>query len=284
MPAVRRLPLAMSSAVHNLQKAIVAGNQSLTQLLRQTKLIAAKLGVEDVERWVDSELQGYSKDTDPPEYRKVFTAGLEIHNAYRGGWQFAGNLNIAVKVRSPISEIEGFSGGDRVRFAVQKNFPIESDDGSSFAADWPQRFYVAGSQYKRVIDAVMNELLRWTTELDKRGIKGEDMDFDEKEKKTAGKMVFNIGTVQGMVGNVTSSQVTVHDYSSLHQLLIDHKIPKQERRELEDIMDELKETPHDKRPSLLARAEKWIVKHKGALGAGAEIIGKAIKAETAPPP
>src|ERR1035437_11183260 len=113
MPAVRRLPLAMSSAVHNLQKAIVSGNQSLTQLLRQTKLIAAKLGVEDVERWVDSELQGYSKDTDPPEYRKVFTAGLEIHNAYRGGWPFAGNLTLAVEGRSPISAIEGFFRGGR---------------------------------------------------------------------------------------------------------------------------------------------------------------------------
>jgi hypothetical protein len=49
----------MSSAVHNLQQAIVDGKTSITQLLRQTKLIAAKLDLSDVEQWVDLELNGY---------------------------------------------------------------------------------------------------------------------------------------------------------------------------------------------------------------------------------
>ena len=48
----------MSSAVHKLQKAIVDGNLAVTQLLRQTKLIAAKLNLEDVEKRVDLELNG----------------------------------------------------------------------------------------------------------------------------------------------------------------------------------------------------------------------------------
>jgi hypothetical protein len=49
----------MSSAIQNLQKAILDPNQSLTQLLRQTKLIAAKLNLAEVERWVDCELRGF---------------------------------------------------------------------------------------------------------------------------------------------------------------------------------------------------------------------------------
>jgi AbiTii len=48
----------MSSAVHDLQMAIAEGKQPLTKLLRQTKLIAAKLNLEDVEAWVDLELGG----------------------------------------------------------------------------------------------------------------------------------------------------------------------------------------------------------------------------------
>jgi hypothetical protein len=48
----------MSSAVHNLQQAIVDGKTSITQLLRQTKLIAAKLDLCDVKQWVDIELNG----------------------------------------------------------------------------------------------------------------------------------------------------------------------------------------------------------------------------------
>ena len=112
----------MSSAVHNLQKAIVEGKQSLTHLLRQTKLIAAKLNLEDVERWVDLELNGYPEGTDPPEYRRFSTHSLEIHNPYQGGWQFAGNLNISLKAPQPIAEIERFSQGDSIGFPVAKTW------------------------------------------------------------------------------------------------------------------------------------------------------------------
>jgi hypothetical protein len=70
---------AMGSAVVDLQKAILAGNLSLTQLLRQTKVIAANLGLADVETWLDSELNGYPSGTEQPKYRKVQTASLEIH-------------------------------------------------------------------------------------------------------------------------------------------------------------------------------------------------------------
>jgi hypothetical protein len=70
----------------------------------------------------------------------------------------------------------------------------------------------------------------------------------------------------------------VYDYSSVQQLLIDHQISKADRRELEDILDELKEAPSEKKRSLLARAEAWFVKHKEGLGAGAEAVGRAIGA------
>ena len=69
----------MSSAIHNLQVAIVEGKQSLTQLLRHTKLIAAKLNLRDVEEWVDLELNGYPSDKEHPAYREVTTDGLLIH-------------------------------------------------------------------------------------------------------------------------------------------------------------------------------------------------------------
>lgn len=72
--------------------------------------------------------------------------------------------------------------------------------------------------------------------------------------------------------------ITLYDYSSVQQLLISHNIPKAARRELEDIMDELKEAPPEKKSSLLKRGEDWIIKHKELLGTGAEVVGKAIGA------
>src|SRR5579883_247515 len=95
----------MSSAVHNLQKAIVSGQKSLAQLLRETKLIAAKLGLEDVEKWVDLELTGYPDEVDPPTYRSFTTNHLEVRNPYHG-WQHAGNMRFAIKARQPLPEIE----------------------------------------------------------------------------------------------------------------------------------------------------------------------------------
>jgi len=100
--------------------------------------------------------------------------------------------------------------------------------------------------------------------------------YSGQKRQSAANQVFNVGTVHGAVGNISNSQVAVYDYSSVKKLLIDHNIPKQDRRELEDIMDELKEAAPEKKPSLLQRGEELIVRHKDTLGAAAEIIRKAI--------
>jgi hypothetical protein len=92
----------------------------------------------------------------------------------------------------------------------------------------------------------------------------------------AGGPTFNNFT--GIYGNVMHSQVTLYDYSSVNQLLIDRQISKQDRRELEDIMDEMKEAPPEKKPSLVKRGEDWIVAHKELLGTAGEAVGKAIGA------
>jgi hypothetical protein len=275
----------MGSAVNDLQRAILGGQQPLTQLLRQTKVIAADLNLEDVEQWVDLELGGYPKDIELPKYRTYMAQSLETrHPMY--GWQFAGHLGIPVKASVPIAEIENYAKGEAIAFPVTDNFTLRDQIGdTAMVSSWPQRFLVAGSQFKKIIDAVTDELLRWTTELQKRGIKGENMNFDEQEKRTAGNLTFNIGTVHGAVGNLSHSpttinntNVTLYEYNSIQQLLVDHKIPKQDRRELEDIMDELKEASPEEKHSILARAEKWIVKHKELLGVGAEVVGKAVGA------
>jgi hypothetical protein len=158
----------MGSAVLTLQRAILAGQPSLAELLRKTKLIAATLTLADLEHWLDQELNGYARTSDPPDYRGVFTRSLEVYNAHRGVWQFAGKLNYSFKAHQPIAQIERFSREDRVALPVSKNFSVKNDFGDSFGSDWPQQFIVAGSQYKRVVTAVVD---RWTCELGDRGIK-----------------------------------------------------------------------------------------------------------------
>jgi hypothetical protein len=267
----------MSSAIHSLQKAISEGNAPITQLLRQTKVIAAKLGAQDVEAWVDLELNGYPDGTQPPTYREFATQAVQIRNPIRG-WEFAGHFHQKMKARQPIADIENFSKGQTLTLALTRNLPVDDGIGGSFGSHWPQRALISGASFKHIVEAVTNALLQWTIELEKRGIKGENMNFGEEEKQTAGSMVFNIGTVHGAVGNVTNSPVTFYDNKTINQLIVEKNIPKQDRRELEDIMDELKTAEPAKKKTLVARAEELIVKHKEALGATAEIIAKSVRA------
>lgn len=269
----------MSSAVQSLQLAIVEGKQSLTQLLRHTKLIAAKLNLQDVEEWVDLELNGYPQGKNRPVYREVMSDKLYIHNPYRG-WQYVGDVKRTTRTHEPIATIERLAKSKEVSYTPDPKFPIVDSLGTSSGAEWPQRVIIIPDQFQGIVEAVRNELLRWVIELERRGIKGENMNFDEQEKKSAANQIFNIGTVHGTVGNITNSQVTLSDYSSVNQILIDHKIPKQDRRELEGIMDELKEAPPEKKPSLLKRGEDWILRHKDLLSTAAEAVGKAIGAAT----
>jgi hypothetical protein len=109
-------------------------------------------------------------------------------------------------------------------------------------------------------------------------LQGNVMNDPAHRENSSGKTVFNIGTVHGAVGNVSHSPVTFYDNKTINQLLIDRSIPKHDRRELEDIMDDLKSATPDKKSSLVARGEQLILKHKEVLGAATEILVKTIRA------
>ena len=254
--------------------AIVEGKESLTQLLRQGKVIAAKLDLGDFERWVDYELDGYPEGSELPRYRRVVSHRIEMLSTL-GEWEFSAPQEIPMDARQPFYELAALS------LEAENYFPLPTP--SQPGASYPY-IVVGGSEFKRIMDAVANRLLDWALKLEKLGVRGEEMNFNEKEKQTAAGIVYNIGTVQGMVGNVTNSQVTLYDYHSVNQLLVDHNVPKQDRRELEDIMDALKEASPEKKPSLIKRGEDWLVRHKDSLGALAEIVRKAIGVGAGHPP
>jgi hypothetical protein len=113
--------------------------------------------------------------------------------------------------------IDDRRNGDAVKFMLR---PFDAEDMDCYRvsplvnnakndSDWPQRFVVTGSQFRKIVEAVTDELLQWTTELEKRGIKGEEMNFDEKEKQSATNQIFNIQKL-GVLGNVINSQVAFH--------------------------------------------------------------------------
>lgn len=88
----------------------------------------------------------------------------------------------------------------------------------------------------------------------------------------------NIEHFAGVFGNVANSQVTIYDYSFIHKLLKENGVPQAERNQIENIMDELQTTPPEMRQSLTEMGKEWIVRNKELLGAGAEMVAKAIGA------
>lgn len=210
----------------------------------------------------------------PSEYS---TSEIEIRHPYRG-WEFAGHFQHTMKARQPIAEIEHLSKGEMLTLALEKNLPVRDQLGTGMGSDWPQRVTIDAGQYKHIMEAITNELLQWTIELEKRGIKGEDMDFNENEKQSATHQVFNIQKFTGVLGDVTNSQVTLYDYSSIHQLLKERNVPQDQRNELENILDDLRSAPPEKKKSLIERGKAWISRNKEFLGSTAEIVGKVIGA------
>jgi hypothetical protein len=57
------------SLLRDIQYAAVEPNTDISALLRRCKILAARLGNEEFERWVDHELNGYDKIEDLPKYR-----------------------------------------------------------------------------------------------------------------------------------------------------------------------------------------------------------------------
>ena len=87
----------------------------------------------------------------------------------------------------------------------------------------------------------------------------------------------NIQHFTGVLGDVTNSVVNVYDYNSIRSELKQLNIPRSERSELEDILDELKADPPAKtKQSLIEKGKAWIVRNQDFLGAGASIVRQAL--------
>jgi hypothetical protein len=267
----------MASLVRDLQRDILNSSKSTTEILRTAKLISAKLNLDDISDFIDAELSGYKTEKLPvPEYRYTKGGTLHVHNPVRG-WQMAGNVHESYALAFPISELEILSKDKQCHFTPPRHIPVQGLDGSDYlVGQFPQRIVISSNQLNRILEAVKDAILNWTVELEKRGILGENMSFDEKEKSAATSQTFNIQKFTGIIGNVSHSNVQLYDYSAVHQTLKESGVPQSERNALENIMDDLSKAAPAQKPGLIEKAKGWVVKNKEFLGASAEIVRKSL--------
>ena len=66
------------SLLRKIQSAAIESNTDLATLLRKCKVLAARLGSQEFEMWVDNELSSYKSVKELPDYR-VFYVNSKGH-------------------------------------------------------------------------------------------------------------------------------------------------------------------------------------------------------------
>ena len=108
--------------------------------------------------------------------------------------------------------------------------------------------------------------------LEKQGIVGDGLTFSQEEVQKAGNITYHIERFTGILGDVTYSQISIGDYASIHNELKEMGVPQEERNELENLLDNLKSSPPDERPTLIKKGLDWLARNSATIGSLSDTI------------
>ena len=141
---------------------------------------------------------------------------------------------------------------------------------------------VMRTQLLAILTQVRNEILKWSIELEEKGILGRGLKFTDKEKQSAMSINnYNIGNFQGIAGNVIDSTVNQNnqmnvyakDFDSLARVLADNKVAFSDVQELKHAI-EVDDQPTE--PNRLGtNVSEWIGKMVGKAATGSWEISVA---------
>jgi len=272
----------MSSLVLELQQETLNSQSRITDILRKALVVSNKLGIDDLTSWAKNELAGYEKGADIPSYRKV-KGRLMAHNPYHGWIPVIMEDSSSAKslserpIGQPISELEALcidkDKGGLLTIPLAHELLMELfGDTEEFRLGMIPTLVVGRSSLNGVLDAVRNEILNWSLDLEKNGILGEGMTFSKEEIQRADSATYNIQSFQGVLGSVSNSSVQVGDYASVHQQLKDNGISQSERNELENILDAVKTEKPEEKNGLIQKGLDWVRRNGAGIGALSETI------------
>ena len=218
----------MDSLVLDLQKSTLDSNIPASDLLRMALVVARKLDIEELQRWIECELKGYH-DAPIPDYRTVCGTPVAF-NQYRGWERVMTHLldpELAQKISEfhipyPIGELEADLRKDRENGSFLITYPKVQEAILIKALNYPATpaVQVSGSQFHRILDAVRNIILEWALKMEKDGILGEGMTFSKAEKEVASSTVYNVENLI-MSSNAQIQKNTQHSNQTLNIGAID---------------------------------------------------------------
>ncbi len=196
----------MVAIVLQLQQDALDRDVLISDLIRKALVVAKKLNLEDFERWISDELNGYG-DGDVPEYR-VIPGQVRWWNP-RLGWQPLLIEDNAIA--------EGLSKRGCGQAVGELEYLIRSDGDGGLQIPLPldvQRILSKGMGYEtqiglsisktsliRIAETVRTIVLNWSLKLEADGILGQDFSFTSKERAVAQKTPQIVTNFYGTVNN-----------------------------------------------------------------------------------
>ncbi|MCW3490235.1 AbiTii domain-containing protein [Dethiobacter alkaliphilus] len=217
----------MSSLVLDLQQDVLNPGCDILNALRKAHLIAAKLGLNEFDSWIQLELNGYNlKEKDSiPEYRNV-KGTLKAFNPYNG-WISAQcpedeleKMICEQKLWQSVGELQELYSQSSTRVFIYQ-FPAGQMEALSslFDTPVPMQFalHISTHLLKSIIEKVKNCILEWTIRLEAEGIVGENMRFSKEETNSAKAVPQQINNYYGTVvnGDISKSQVVSGNYNTV---------------------------------------------------------------------
>jgi len=209
----------MTSLVFQLQRDACESSVSVLNLLRKALFVAKKLGIEEFQKWVELELDGYFGEEKLPEYR-LLVGEIKAYNPYHG-WipviisnepEIAETIS-KTYIKQPISEIEklvnsGSSESDVLIMSFPKN--IELQLIAMFDVPLQPVLHISKAKFSVILEATRNIILKWSLNLKDDGIIGEGTTFSAKEKEIAQAIHYTIGNYTNNMSQTYNSTSDNH--------------------------------------------------------------------------
>ena len=242
----------MSSLILELQADAMNDSVSIQSLLRKAFTIAIKLSIEDSRQWIEAEMNGYNSCSEVPMYRRIKGA-LKAINPIRGSIpvqvddnEMEDTLSVFF-FRQSIAEIEGIiSKHDKGFFIPFTGSQLKSLQ-DFFGVEYPFHLSFSATSLVRVVDNVRNTILQWALKLEQEGVTGEGLSFSNEEvKKAHMSRNINIQNFQGVLGDVTNSELTQNlemtisesnNFEELAEYLSKFNVKENDIAELKNAMD-----------------------------------------------
>jgi hypothetical protein len=188
----------MDSLVIELQQAALSREKSISELLRMAYVVAMKLESEDFSTWIEHELNGYpgTATRDLPAFRRI-AGQVKGRDSPDGQWRPILFNNRAVAealsmrpLNNAAPELEALTGqiGRRQEdgYMAVRYPPLQEEKiRTAVKADLEIQLHFTRSVIVRILDAIRTNVLKWTLELERAGIRGADMQFSEAEREAA---------------------------------------------------------------------------------------------------